>query len=377
MLLSFSHLLQSDSDVRSIQSLEDAGFGGCEIMLPEREALDQQTKNLIDEVSGTTNLGLTAHLPYKNINIASEYQYVRESSTELLTKVIDDISDYVDIVTLHTGYASFGTGSLELAVENNILSLTRICDHASQYEILVGAENATNDRHMIGKTFREMETLIRGVGRGNLGITFDIGHANITGNIDDYLDKHELIVQVHAHDNFGYMDEHLALGDGKISWGPVYDRIKDWECPMVLENITVADGRKSMNFLQSLTEESGTYSRLNHILRAIRSAKGAKELLHVNSDMIDLSEEALRLGGTGSMVNHIVSSCRDAMACRMAEIVLAQLEAERRLPHHRFALLATGSFGRSEMAVESDQDTLLVLDDGVDDCGAGIFQDLC
>ena len=122
MLLSFSHLLQSDSDVRSIQSLEDDGFGGCEIMLPEREPLDQQTKNLIDEVSGTTNLGLTAHLPYKNINIASEYQYVRDSSSELLIKVIDDISDYVDIVTLHTGYASFGTGSLELAMENNILA---------------------------------------------------------------------------------------------------------------------------------------------------------------------------------------------------------------------------------------------------------------
>ena len=90
--------------------------------------------------------------------------------------------------------------------------------------------------------------------------------------------------------------------------------------------------------------------------------------------MIDLSEEALRLGGTGSLVNHIVSACRDAMACRMAEIVLAQLEAERRLPHYRFALLATGSFGRSEMAVESDQDTLLVLDDKVDEGGREYFR---
>jgi sugar phosphate isomerase/epimerase len=374
VLLSFSHLLQSDSDVRSIQSLEDDGFGGCEIMFPEREPLDRQTKNLIDEVSGTTNLGLTAHLPYKNINIASEYQYVRESSSELLIKVIDDISDYVDIVTLHTGYASFGTGSLERAMENNILGLTRICDHAGQHDILVGAENATNDRHMIGKTFQEMETLIRGVGRGNLGITFDIGHAHITGNIDDYLDKHELIVQVHAHDNFGYMDEHLPIGEGKISWGPVYERIKEWECPVVLENATVADGRKSLGFLQGLTSESGTYSRLNRIIRAIRAAKDAKELLHVNNDMIDLSEEALRLGGTGSLVNHIVSACRDAMACRMAEIVLAQLEAERQLPHFRFALLATGSFGRSEMAVESDQDTLLVLDDSVDEGGREYFK---
>jgi CBS domain-containing protein len=137
----------------------------------------------------------------------------------------------------------------------------------------------------------------------------------------------------------------------------------------VLENATVADGRKSTDFLQGLTSETGTYSRPNQILRAIRSAKGTKDLLRVNNGMIDLSEEALRLGGTGSLVNHIVSSCHDAMTCRMAEIVLAQLEAERRLPHYRFALLATGGFGRSEMSVESDQDTLLVLDDNVDEGG--------
>jgi signal-transduction protein with cAMP-binding, CBS, and nucleotidyltransferase domain len=92
-------------------------------------------------------------------------------------------------------------------------------------------------------------------------------------------------------------------------------------------------------------------------------------MLHINSDMIDLSEEALKLGGTGSMVNHIISSCRDAMACRMAELALAQLEEEKRVPHFRFALLATGSFGRSEMSVESDQDTLLVLGDEVDEAG--------
>ena len=103
MRLSFSHKLQSESDVRSIQSLEDGGFGCCEIMFPEREPLDEQTLNLIDEVSGTTNLYLTSHLPYKNVNIASVYQYVRESSTDLLLKIIDDVSDYVDMVTLHTG----------------------------------------------------------------------------------------------------------------------------------------------------------------------------------------------------------------------------------------------------------------------------------
>ncbi len=375
MLLSFSHRLQSDSDVRSIQSLEDEGFGGCEFMFPEREPLNEQTKILIDEVSGTTNLKLSAHLPYKNINIASEYQYVRESSTELLARVIDDVSDYVDLVTLHTGYAAFASGSLERAIESNILSLTRICDHAAQYDIVVGAENATNDRHMVGKTFSEMERLLLGVDRGNLGVTFDVGHAYLTGNIEDYLGQGDLVVQVHAHDNFGFTDEHLVIGEGKIAWGPIYDRIKDWDCAVVIENLTVEEGRKSMAYLQGLTSETGTYARLNRIIRAVRAAKNSKDLLHLNNDMIVLSEDTLNQGGTGSMINNIVSSCRDAMLFRMAEIVIARLEEERRTPRFRFALLATGSFGRSEMSVESDQDTLLVLDDDVDEAGREYFRD--
>ncbi len=373
MRLSFSHKLQSESDVRSIQSLEDGGFGCCEIMFPEREPLDEQTLNLIDEVSSTTNLYLTSHLPYKNVNIASVYQYVRESSTDLLVKIIDDVSDYVDMVTLHTGYASFGSGSLDQAIENNILSLARICDHAGQYDILVGAENAMNERHLVGKTFREMEALMRGVDRGNLGITFDIGHANITGNIEDYLDKKEYIIEVHAHDNFGYSDEHLAFGEGKINWGAIYESIKDWDCPMVIENLTVEEGLKSLRYIQGLSSESGTYFRLNTLIKAIKASKTPRELLRINNDMIELSESALKMGGTGSLINHIVSSCRDAMACEMARIVLDEMEPKKGAPRFKYALLATGSFGRAEMSVESDQDTILVIDDGVDEAGRQYF----
>ena len=114
----YSHRIQSESDVRSIQSLEDNGFSCCELFFPEREPLDAQTLKLIDEVSGTTNLLLTAHLPFKNINIASVYQYVKESSVDMLSGIIDSLSDYVRMVTVHTGYASPSvSGGLEKAIK--------------------------------------------------------------------------------------------------------------------------------------------------------------------------------------------------------------------------------------------------------------------
>ncbi|WP_424357279.1 TIM barrel protein [Methanocella sp. MCL-LM] len=374
MKLSFSHKLQSESDVRSIQSMEDHGFSCVELFFAERESLDEQTLNMIDEVSATTNLYLTAHLPYKNLNIASIYQYVRESSTDLLTKIIDDVSDYIDIVTLHTGYAQFGSGSLDRAIENNILSLAKICDRAGQNDIMVGVENAMNDRHMVGKTFREMEAILKGVDRGNLGITFDIGHAQLTGNIEDYLSRREYILEIHAHDNFGYTDEHLPVGEGKVNWNRVYEAINAWECPLVLEQRSFEEGIKSVKYLQGLSTETGPYFRLNLLIARIREAKTAKDLLHINSDMIELSESALQMGGTGSTINHIVSSCRDAMVCRMAELVQDSMVEKAGYPKFKYALLATGSFGRGEMSVESDQDTILVLDDGIDEKGREYFR---
>jgi sugar phosphate isomerase/epimerase len=372
--LSFSHRLQTESDIRSIQTLEDKGFSCCEIFFADRESLGEHTLKMIDEVSATTNLLLTAHLPYKNINIASVYPFVWESSTDILSRIIDDVADYVQIVTLHTGYASPSiSGSMDKAMENNILALTKICDRASQYDIMVGVENAMNERFLVGKTYSEMEQIFNGVARGNLGLTLDLGHAHLTGNIDDYLDRKEYIIQIHAHDNFGYSDEHLVLGEGKINWGAIYDRIKGIDCPFVIENRTIEDALRSLKYIQGISSESGTSHKLNQLLAEIRRAKSPRELLSVNNEMIMLSESELKIGGTGSMVNHIVTSCREAMTCRVADIVLKEMESI--MPSAKFAILATGSFGREEMSVESDQDTIIVLDNMVDENARKAFSE--
>ncbi len=375
MELSFSHRIQSDADVRSIQSLEDSGFSACELFFPEREPIDAGTLELIGDVSGTTNLMLTGHLPFKNINIASVYPYVRDSSVDLLGGMIDRLSDYVRLVTLHTGYASPSvSGGLEKAIENNVLSLAKICDRAGQYDIMVGVENAMSEKHMVGRNFAEMERILKGVNRGNVGLTFDVGHARLTGNIEDYVDRKEYIVEVHAHDNFGYTDEHLALGRGKIDWGYVYDHVKDIDCPFVLEQKTLEEGLESIKYWRGLSSESSAYYRLNKLIGDIRAEKNPRHLLPINNEMIRLCENVLSFGGTGSNINHIVSSCREAMAFKVTEFVLDEMKYSLGPPKYRFALLAVGSFGREEMSVESDQDTVLVLEDPVDEAGRLYFK---
>jgi sugar phosphate isomerase/epimerase len=84
-------------------------------------------------------------------------------------------------------------------------------------------------------------------------LTFDIGHANTVGKIDDFaklLD--EFIVNVHVHDNNGREDEHLAIGKGSIDFAEVFKRMKAWtnQTPLIIECHSLEELRQSVNSMK-------------------------------------------------------------------------------------------------------------------------------
>jgi sugar phosphate isomerase/epimerase len=55
----------------------------------------------------------------------------------------------------------------------------------------------------------------------------DTGHANITGELQRFLTElSDKIKHVHAHDNFGKVDQHLGIGDGNIDWKSTFELLK-------------------------------------------------------------------------------------------------------------------------------------------------------
>jgi len=56
----------------------------------------------------------------------------------------------------------------------------------------------------------------------DLGLVFDIGHANINHQIQDFIARFsDKIVHIHASDNDGAGDKHLGIGYGTIDWNSV------------------------------------------------------------------------------------------------------------------------------------------------------------
>ena len=80
-----------------------------------------------------------------------------------------------------------------------------------------------------------------------IGMTFDFGHANTIGMVNDFL-PYAVANHIHIHDNHGMTDEHLALGDGTISWPTVGKTLAaNYNGVVVIEGRSLVEAKKSLS----------------------------------------------------------------------------------------------------------------------------------
>ncbi|MBR1583576.1 MAG: sugar phosphate isomerase/epimerase [Spirochaetales bacterium] len=75
----------------------------------------------------------------------------------------------------------------------------------------------------------ELIDLVDTIGSDRVGICWDFGHANISGqNQCESLEKiGERLIATHVHDNAGTIDEHLAPFFGRMDWPPIIAKLKE------------------------------------------------------------------------------------------------------------------------------------------------------
>lgn len=80
-----------------------------------------------------------------------------------------------------------------------------------------------------------------------IGMTIDFGHANTVGLVKDFLPLLGSANHIHLHDNHGFSDEHLALGEGPIDWETVGPAVKcAYSGVTVVEGRSLEEAKKSM-----------------------------------------------------------------------------------------------------------------------------------
>ncbi|HII01475.1 TPA: sugar phosphate isomerase/epimerase [Methanosarcinaceae archaeon] len=252
--ISFSSRAVVEDPFKWSYTLEDHGYTGWEIVQEGSQCLNSKTIQNVQNIHETTNLELTLHLPFSDMNLAGLNDSIRGEVIRQMKHYLTLASNYVNLAVVHPGYLSpYGAQVPYEAYQTNLASLTEICDFAADFGILVAVENMPDFPKIFGKYPDEMHEMLDAIGSHNVGFTFDVGHANTVGLIDDFLDQlRDRISHVHIHDNMGEKDEHLPLGEGTVDWKSVMEKLSDYKGIFVTEMASVEEGVKSLEFLGKL-----------------------------------------------------------------------------------------------------------------------------
>jgi sugar phosphate isomerase/epimerase len=224
----------------SFRPLSDAlelvkgGFDGIEILAEEEHRAENIER---------TEMGMKAsiHAPFNDLNIASLREEHRLYSIKEIEKVVIVAEKKgIKLVTFHPGWPSpFSMGARERVLEKARVSIGELNDFASSHHVTLCTENMP-----IEGFFSSAEALLEVTD----SVCFDVGHANITGSIDSFLDHRGCIKNVHLHENSGKRDEHLPLTGEHIDIERIVRALGNKN--YVIEARSVEEGRIGRDFLK-------------------------------------------------------------------------------------------------------------------------------
>ena len=252
-MFSFSSSKLVDRPFDWAYQLKDLGYSGWEIVNEGRQKLTPESMVQAREIVETTDLVITIHLPYSDLNLASVNQPIWEETVRQMKSCLDLASEFSRLAVLHPGHFSpLGMQMPDAAWSQSILGIQQVCDHAAGLDMRVAVENMVNMPAILGRRPEEVMGIIETVNRENAGFVFDVGHANTNGNVKDFLNFSQRMIHLHVHDNHGERDEHLPVGNGTVSWKKVVQVLKGYEGRIVTESRSLEEGQRSVVRLKRL-----------------------------------------------------------------------------------------------------------------------------
>jgi len=204
----------TEFDVRSIE-LVDEGM----------HALNRKRVDALKRIGRGSDLEFSVHAPFVDINIASPSPVLRRVMLKRLEKSLTyacklNCKQWVFHSGSKSGVSEFYPN---LDWQINLRSVRILAAAAKKLGVDIAIENTPEPFYFLVKRMEDIALFYSELGaEADLGIAFDIGHANTTKEIFGFIDKFaDRIVHIHASDNEGKYDQHKGVGYGKIDWEAV------------------------------------------------------------------------------------------------------------------------------------------------------------
>ncbi|MCG7850888.1 MAG: sugar phosphate isomerase/epimerase, partial [Methanosarcinaceae archaeon] len=104
--ISFSSRVAVEDPFDRVYGLEDLGFTGWEIVQDGVQTLNTGTLEDVRNIQKTTDLELTLHLPFSDLNLGTLNPGIRHEVLKQMMGNIEFASDFVELAVVHPGYLS-------------------------------------------------------------------------------------------------------------------------------------------------------------------------------------------------------------------------------------------------------------------------------
>jgi sugar phosphate isomerase/epimerase len=217
-----------ESFQKMTERLHRAEIAYIEIVDDGFHTLNKQRVSMLKNVGESCGLKYSVHAPFADINIASPSKPMLKAMLKRLKESISYTSTlnaymWVFHPGLKTGVSMFYPSMDWL---QNLKTTRLLLKIAGDYGVKIAVENVPEPYPFLMKSVEHFAKFYEEINE-DIGLAFDIGHANLNGQIERFLTVFkDKIVHIHAHDNDGKDDQHLGIGLGNIDWSNVANLLR-------------------------------------------------------------------------------------------------------------------------------------------------------
>ena len=213
---------------RMIKRLGTMNTKYIEILDDGTHDLNKNRLSQLRDAAKSYGLTYSVHAPFADINIGSPAKPMLSAALKRLKQSLANASELdAKMWVFHpaqiTGISQFYPDGLFKQTCESIKELYVI---AEEYGLNMGLENLPAKYGFQMSTPAEFQRFYKETNLP-IGITLDLGHANLEGQIQPFFDQlADKIVHIHASNNQGDQDEHNGVLDGNIDYQIIVANLK-------------------------------------------------------------------------------------------------------------------------------------------------------
>ncbi len=204
------------------------------------------------EMTAPYGMTFSVHSAIADTNAAAVNPRMREATVMEILSGMEAAAEMEAVtVTVHPGIINLAVSDLRERSIAAAQETMRVLDRAqAEYGVRVAVENMPNIPVMLGISAEELDRI---VGPTDLGICFDIGHANTSGQTDAMIETfRDRIVNVHIHDNMGIKDDHMTMGKGLIDFRSIVSKLGFYKGAYIIEAKSLESAVESKAVLEGI-----------------------------------------------------------------------------------------------------------------------------